>query len=70
MKKEILKNYNEIEKYSSVVNDFKHQCKICGRKMIIPNFVDRQMCDWCGHWIYRTAKIEFKYKMMEQLKCG
>ena len=46
----------------------KVACKVCGRRKVIPVYVDRLLCDWCNHWIYREPNIEFKYKLEEQLK--
>lgn len=46
----------------------KRQCKWCGRKKVIPIYVERLLCDWCGYWIYREPSIEFKYKLEEQMK--
>ena len=49
-------------------SDLKKQCKQCGRKKVIPVYVDRLLCDWCGSWIYRTPSIEFKYKLEKEMK--
>ncbi len=41
----------------------------CGHKAIIPYWVDKQMCTWCGHWVYRNKREEFKDKLkMAMLK--
>lgn len=46
----------------------KITCKHCGRRKVIPVFLDRLLCDWCNIWIYRTPSLEFKYKMQDQMK--
>lgn len=38
----------------------KIQCKNCGYKSVIPVWVDRQICSWCGNYVYRNKKLEFK----------
>lgn len=55
--KDILKAYT----------DTRVKCK-CGHKSIIPHNIDRIICWYCGHWLYREAKIEFKYKLKETMK--
>lgn len=44
----------------------KIQCKHCGRKAIIPVWVDKQLCTWCGHYIYRNKKLEFLETMKKK----
>ncbi len=55
-------------KSADAKSSLKKQCKQCGRKKVIPKYVDRLLCDWCGHWIYREPSIEFKYMLEEQMK--
>ena len=31
------------------------QCK-CGRKELIPVWMDKKLCSWCGNFIYRNKK--------------
>lgn len=58
--------FNEIKKYSNEINKLKVQCEICGRKQTFPVWVDKQVCDWCGHYVYRTKEIEFKEKLRQK----
>lgn len=48
----------EIELYDNNMHKYKHTCKHCGHKKIIPKFVDKQICNWCGHYVYRNDEIE------------
>lgn len=57
----------EIEKYQSELNNHKYQCKHCGRKVVIPSSVDKQLCSWCHNYVFKNSKDEFKYRMKEQL---
>jgi len=54
-------------KENQAIDKLKITCK-CGKRKVIPSYVDRLICDWCGHWIYRTKAIEFKYKLKEENK--
>ena len=42
------------------------KCK-CGCSVTFSAKTDRVACRWCGHYVYKNAKSEFKYKMKEQL---
>lgn len=37
------------------------KCKHCGHT-ILPTR-ERLICSYCGKWVYRNEKIEFKYKL-------
>ena len=46
------------------------KCKVkceCEHTIVMPK-ADRTICSYCGNWIYRTPQIEFRYKMMKNLK--
>lgn len=45
----------------------KYKCK-CGHKVIIPEWVDKQLCKYCGTYVFKNKKEEFKYRMKERLK--
>lgn len=57
----------ELKKYSSAISDMKHQCKNCGRKMVIINKADKTICDHCGHLIYKNEEAEFKDKLKKEI---
>ena len=43
-------------------------CK-CGHSISFYNtHKDYKTCSWCGRIVYKTPKIEFKYKLMEARK--
>ena len=62
-----MRTYKEIEKYHRIMTENQIKCK-CGKKTNIRAQLDRVICDECGHWIYRTPQLEFKYKLKERLK--
>lgn len=66
------KNYNNYydkcwSLKSAEYNKVKHYCN-CGHTVIIPKWVDKVLCDWCGKYVYQNKKIEFKEKMKEAMK--
>lgn len=42
------------------------KCK-CGHSIVFSSRTERMICNWCGNYVYKNAKSEFKYKMKEQL---
>ena len=49
------KKMNELDKS-------KYYCK-CGHSLIIPAWIDRQICDYCGNYVYKNKETEFRYKL-------
>lgn len=56
MRKDILTN-DEFQRISKEYEKVKFKCK-CGHKVIIPVWVDKQLCNWCGNYVYRNKKME------------
>ena len=40
----------------------------CGHSVDIPVFKEKELCTWCGNYVYRTKEIEFKAKLAKELK--
>lgn len=59
------------QKSSDERDKVKIKCNHCGRKAIIPVWVDKQLCSWCGYYIYRNKKLEFLENMKKKgIKCN
>ena len=56
------KTYKEIEKEDHVFAEYKVKCK-CSHVVIMPYRHKRVLCDFCGSWIYRDKKDEFKDRL-------
>lgn len=37
----------------------KYTCKYCGRRVVITSKQSKNLCDWCGRYVYRNEKEEF-----------
>ena len=48
-------------KYASELQKVKYKCKYCGRKAIIPFNVEKQLCSWCKHYVFKTEDDEKRY---------
>ena len=57
----------EIEKIHHFRTMNKTKCK-CGYSMLIPVYVDKLVCKWCGNYVYRDKKDQFKDKLLSQLR--
>lgn len=57
------------EEYKRMTNEYdkvKYLCK-CGHRVIIPRWVDKQLCNWCHCYVFKDKKAEYKYRMREEL---
>lgn len=61
-------NWNINVKRWHIISEFTIKCKHCGHT-IIPT-KDRGICSYCGYWVYKNDKIEFRYKTLERIKKG
>lgn len=51
-------------RYSREMLKLKYKCR-CGHSVIIPVGIKRQICHWCGHWVYADEKMKFREKFKE-----
>ena len=58
----------EYERMTEEYDKVKYTCK-CGRRVVIPKWVKKQLCDWCGNYVFKNKKDEFLYRVGEKLKC-
>ena len=61
-------NNQEYERMTREYDKVKYTCKKCGRRVVIPYKVDKQICSWCGNYVFKTNQEEFKYRVKEYLK--
>ncbi len=59
-------NYKEIEKLRSIMSYHRTLCK-CGHSVLIPPELDKIICTWCGNYIFKDKKEEFKYRLKEEM---
>lgn len=59
-----------IEEYNRMTEEYnkvKYKCK-CGTKVIIPVYIDKQICRNCGNYVFKNKAEEFKYRVKEKMK--
>lgn len=67
MYKPMLTN-KEYQRISDEYDKIKIKCKHCGHKSILPVWVDKRPCSWCGYNVYRNKQLEFKDNVMKLMK--
>ena len=55
----------EMDRLLEVMREISYKCP-CGKTVMISK-QDRALCPDCGHWVYKTRELEFRYKMKERL---
>lgn len=61
------KDTQEYERRADELDKVKYRCK-CGRRVVIPKWLDKQLCDWCGDYVFKSKKDEFRYRIQEKLR--
>lgn len=62
-KKDDDKLFNEYKKH-------RYYCRHCGHSVTIYGFMDKTICSFCGWYVFRTPKDEFKFRMGNFYKNG
>lgn len=57
----------EYERMQDEYDKVKYRCK-CGHKVIIPEKVNKQICSWCGRYVFKNKKDEFEFRLKERMK--
>ena len=62
-------SFKDIVKCEKERANYKRYC-ICGHSIVFPQTakVNKTICDWCGHWIYKNDYEEFKDKYQKKKK--
>lgn len=49
-------------KYYNELSNYKYKCK-CGHTVVILRDMDKRLCTWCHHYVYKNKKDEFIDRM-------
>lgn len=58
----------EYDRMSDEYDKVKYQCKRCGHRVVIPHNIDKQICSWCHHYVFKNDEDEFRYRMNEKMR--
>lgn len=64
---EKLLSIKEYERMTQEYDKVKYRCK-CGRRVIIPYNVDKQICSYCNRYVFKSKNEEFKYRVKEKMR--
>lgn len=59
-----MRTYNIDEKFNRELTKYKIKCK-CGHSVLVVK--DKNICSWCGRFIFKDKKAEFKYRVGRKL---
>lgn len=59
-------NRYEEERLSNVKNQLTITCR-CGHRIFIPIYVKKELCKWCGNYVFRDKNLEFQYRLNANL---
>lgn len=59
--------FNHQKKIDKVYEKNRYYCS-CGHSVFIPPTSTRTFCTYCGHWIFKNKRDEFKYRLKEKLR--
>jgi len=54
-------------KFADIMTRNRIKCK-CGYTLQIPADVEKTVCSWCGNYVFRDKKVEFEYRMNEEMR--
>ena len=57
----------EHQKMTDEYDKVKYLCK-CGHRVIIPRWVDKTLCNWCGNYVFKNKQDEFKFRVKEKIR--
>ncbi len=52
----------DLNKYADEVQNHIYKCK-CGHSVLISRKKIKELCNWCGNYVYRNARDEFKDRL-------
>ena len=58
---------NKFNKLNEELDKVKYKCK-CGHRVVIPYFMDKNICSWCHRYVFKSKEDEFKFRLKEKLK--
>lgn len=61
-----MKTNAEIEKQATKKREFGTTCK-CGHVIYFYN-KKKVLCNWCGTFVYKNKKVEFKDKLLKEMR--
>lgn len=63
-------DFKSMQKIETERGKNKRWCKHCGHSIIFPKTskLDKMICTYCGHYIFKNDKIEFETLLKKSIK--
>ena len=61
------KLFNYQKKLDKVIENNRYYCK-CGHSVVILPKEEKTFCTYCGHYVFKNKKDEFKYRIKEIMR--
>ena len=59
-------SFNDMTKLFDSYSKRKVYCN-CGHSLIMPLNKDKKICKWCGRYVFKDKRVEFDYRLREEL---
>lgn len=60
-------SYEKDTKLFETLTKVSIKCK-CSHTVVLSPRQEKIMCNWCGRYVYKNEKTEFKYNLLNQMK--
>lgn len=57
----------EFRRMTAELDKVKHRCN-CGHRVIVPESKNKEICNWCGHYVFKDKREEFRYRVKEKIR--
>ncbi len=62
------RTFNHDAKLFNRLEKNRFYCSKCGHTVVMMPITKKKMCTWCGTWVFRDKREEFKYRVKEGIR--
>ena len=59
--------FGDIRKMHDAMQKIRIKCK-CGHSIVVPPKINRVICSWCGNYVYKDPKEQFKHDLIKMMR--
>lgn len=63
----MIKTEEEMSRYLNEIAKNSYPCS-CGHKVLMNYKQNKKLCSWCGRYVYKNKRDEFREKLEEKIK--
>lgn len=57
----------QMQKLQDALSIHTYTCE-CGHRVVILPHKEKEICNWCKHYVFKNKKDEFKYRTKEMMR--